>query len=88
MSASQRKLSALHEKLADRMSELLDKEELTAAEMTAVANFLKHNDVRSSPETDDRTRELQEKFARRAVAPDLVDFEAAFEDSAHLRGTH
>ena len=81
--ASNSVLSQLHGKLAEIMLEALDGEKFTdpdtgeetvfkatnPALFTAIAKFLKDNDIVAVPDTDDAVKSLKDKLAAKAKTP-------------------
>lgn len=86
MAASHDLMSRLHERLTEKMMELLDKEAITAAELSAVATFLKNNDIRAMPGDEDSVQALRDKMRKRiGNSPIHEELDAAFDEAEWTR---
>lgn len=65
MSASEKKLNALHDKVVDFLSDRLDSEDVTAADVGNVIKLLKDNSITCSVSEGTKVAELEAKLAQR-----------------------
>lgn len=62
-SATEAAMAALHLKLTEKFSDILDAEEIASSDLNAIRAFLKDNDIRCDPEQPGAVAEVAEKTA-------------------------
>lgn len=65
MSGSETQLKSLHKKLTEKMDQILDSEEVTAAQLNVIRSFLSDNEITCNVETDDAMNKLKKKLQDR-----------------------
>lgn len=59
--ASQDVLAKLHQKVAERLLLLMDKDEITPQELAQVIKFLKDNNIQADPDLNEAVMQLVDK---------------------------